>query len=71
MTLPHSVTCTMPISSVPHFSLRRTTPEYIAISEPLYTPAGLSPIRNQSTPGMYTQPHSPHTTGLNGNAAEF
>ena len=70
-TLPHSAKCTEPISSVPRFSLQKTTPKSTTTSEPLYTLAGLSPIRNQLTSGTYTQPYSPRTAGVNAKAAEF
>lgn len=59
------------VSSVPHFALRKTSPEIVSASGPLYTFAGLSPIRNQLTPGTFTQSCSSQTTCLNAKSTEF
>ena len=54
MTLPHSVDCERIASSAAHLSHPKTTLVYTTGSVPVYTLAGLSPIRNQSTPKTST-----------------
>jgi len=71
VTLPHSVECERIASSAARLSLPKTTIVYTTTSVPVYTLAGLSPIRNQSTPKTSTQSQSRQSTGLNADTAEF
>ena len=71
VTLPHSVECERIVSSAARLSHPKTTLVYTTASVPVYTLAGLSPIRNQSTPKTSAQPRNRQSTGLNADTAEF
>ena len=71
VTLPHSVDCERIVSSAARLSHPKTTLVYTTGSVPVYALAGLSPIRNQSTPKSSMQPQSQQSTGLNADTAEF